>query len=481
MVISSLSPPPWKRWLSCIAAAAVSAALTPGPAPAQSAFGLPTTTTPAPSSPSADGVAALVARARSDGSVRVIVGLRVPVAPEGTLDATALAGQRDAIAAAQEALLARFPALTVNRHYRTIPYVALTIGAEDLEALSARPDVTSIVEDAVGDGALDRSTRIVGATRMWRAGHTGEGWAVAVLDTGIQYRHVAFDRTRIPASACFSSTTNVTTSLCPRGVASSTARNAAAACDLSVRGCGHGTHVAAIAAGAQGRRFRGVAPDASLIPIQIFSRFNLDSSCSGAAPCARYYNSDLLAGLEHVLLLSETHRIAAVNMSLQGSIFSSACPDFLPAFSSAAQNLLSRGVIPVAASGNSALSGQSAHPACDPWVLAVAATDDANRMAVFSNLDDVGAWLAAPGVDIEAAFPPGRRSRGVLSGTSMAAPHVAGAIALLREVRPQATPDDIFGSLHCTGVVVAREDFEQDFYRINIPRALQQLRRGDRC
>jgi len=481
MGLSSLSPPAPRRWLIWIAAAVLSASLITDPARAQSAFGLPATAAPAPSSPSAEAVAALIERARSDGSVRIIVGLRVPVAPEGTLDATALSSQRDAIAAAQETLRARFPDLTVNRQYRTIPYIALTIGAEDLEALASRPDVTSIVADAVGDTSLDRSTRIIRAHRMWRAGHTGEGWAVAVLDTGIHYRHVAFDRARIPASACFSSTTNVTTSLCPGGESSSTARNAAAACDLGIRGCGHGTHVAAIAAGAQGQRFRGVAPEASLIPIQIFSRFNVDSSCSGAAPCARYYNSDLLAGLEHVLLLSETNRIAAVNMSLQGSIFSSVCPDFLPAFSSAAQNLLSRGVIPVAASGNSSLSGQSAHPACDPWVLAVAATDDADRMASFSNLDDVGPWLAAPGVDIEAAFPPARRSRDVLSGTSMAAPHVAGAIALLREVRPQATPDDIFGSLHCTGVVVARGDFEQEFYRINVTQALRQLRRGDRC
>lgn len=464
-------------------ALALIAGLSALPAPVMAQHGFPSTQAAdmALGAPDAGTVADLARAARENGTVRVIVGLRVPTRPEGQLAMSERASQRAAIGQAQAALVAQMPGLQVNRSYQTLSYIAVTVSADELDTLAARPDVTSITPDATGEPALDTSTAIIGAPRMWRSGYRGTDYAVAVLDTGITYRHVAFDRARIPASACFSSNATNVVSLCPNQATSAFGSRSAADCDTAIAGCGHGTHVSAIAAGSQGRSFRGVAPDADIIPIKIFSRFDSTSDCGGSAPCARYYYSDLIAALEHVVVLADTHPIAAVNMSLQGGFFTAECGTFLPAFSAAAANLLSRGIIPVAASGNSFWDGAFAHPACDPSVVAVIATDDSDAVSSFSNLNSVGMFLAAPGVDIEAAYPPGIRHRASLSGTSMASPHVAGAIALLRQARPRASAQAIYNALFCTGTPVARLSFAADFMRINIRDALTQMRRHNQC
>jgi len=435
-----------------------------------------------PQAPSmtAPDIGRMMERAQQSGSVRVIVGLRMDTRPEGELSSEARVAQRSNISAAQDSVMSRLSNARVTREYETIPFLALDVDEEQLNQLLSLPNVTSIVPDGIGDTSLDRSTRVVKAHKLWNRSITGSDWAVAVLDTGIKYNHAAFDRARIVASACFSTTNTTVLSLCPNGVTKSTHRRSAADCDISIPGCGHGTHVAATVAGAQNNRFRGAAPDANLIPIQIFSRFS-GNSCSGGGFCARYYYSDLIAALDHVLTLSDTHQIAAVNMSLQGGRFAASCDTFLPAFTQIASNLTSRGVLLVAAAGNSFWTGEYAHPACDPWVVAVGATDDNDVVASFSNLTNFGPWLMAPGVAIEAAYPPNRRNRSNLSGTSMAAPHVAGAAALLRSERPLATASEIFDALYCTGVPVTRAGFGTSHPRIVLPPALRALVRGTTC
>ena len=104
---------------------------------------------------------------------------------------------------------------------------------------------------------------------------------------------------------------------CPGGVTSSTAAGSGVNCTYAAEGCQHGTHVAGIAAGAAPRS-RGVARDAKLIAINVFSRFT-GANCAGAAsPCTQSFASDQIKGLERVLALRTSLRIAAVNMSLGG-------------------------------------------------------------------------------------------------------------------------------------------------------------------
>lgn len=441
----------------------------------------PTDPSPPVASLSADApeIADLRARAIADGTVRVIVGLDVSIAAEGRLSRSAVDAQHSTIRAAQDAVLARVPEATVNRRYVSVPALALDVTEKALIELLATPGVSTITEDAIGTTALKDSTRVIGARRMWANGNVGTNWAVAVLDTGIMYGHRAFDMSRIAASACFSTNSAQSQSFCPGGASSSTARRAAQECPMNVEGCGHGTHVAATVAGAQNNRFQGVAPGANLIPIQMFSRFNA-SSCGGT-PCARYYHSDLMAALDHVLQLSYTHQIAAVNMSLQGGRYYQACSNVVPGFTQLTENLTSRGILLVAASGNSGWSNSQAHPSCDPWIVSVGATNNQDAVAGFTNLLATGAWLMAPGVDIEAAYPPGKGNRAALSGTSMASPHVAGAVALLRSVRPRATGIEIYTALFCSGKAVARPGLAVAFPRIQLPQALRALRRGTTC
>jgi len=425
----------------------------------------------------------LQSRASETGEIRVIVGLDLPTLPEGLLDSDGLAAQRDQIGTAQAALTAAFPQAQVHRSFETIPYVAMTVPAAELEALMAREDVVSIVEDGIGDISLNESTRVIRARQLRTAtGLNGAGVAVAVLDTGIRYVHRAFGENgeRVVASACFSSNNagSQVSSLCRNGRTSHIAPRAALECDGSIRGCGHGTHVAATAAGQQIGTL-GVAPGADIVAVQVFSRFDRPQDCGNNPPCARYYFSDLIAGLDFVSNLSQSRTIASVNMSLGAGQFTSSCPTFLPAFSAIAENLVSRRVVPIAATGNSGFNFSIGHPACEPWVVGVGATDNADQIAPFSNQAAFGTWLMAPGSAINAAYLPGQRSRARLWGTSMASPHVAGAVALMRQDRPNATAQQILGALVCSGVTVGPRAGQTDtFQRINVQRARTFLRRG---
>src|SRR5690606_12578974 len=94
----------------------------------------------------------------------------------------------------------------------------------------------------------------------------------------------------------------------------------------------HGTHVAGIAAGRSqtvaGQTINGVAPNANIIAIQVFTRFNRDTDCggTGTAPCIMSYTSDQLAALNYInTTLRPSHSIASVNMSLGGGSYGAYC------------------------------------------------------------------------------------------------------------------------------------------------------------
>jgi subtilisin family serine protease len=162
---------------------------------------------------------------------------------------------------------------------------------------------------------------------------------------------------------------------------------------------GHGTHVAGTAAGA----FSGIARNSRLYAIRV-----LDSEGSGS-------EADVMKGIEWAL----KSRIDVVNMSLGSSEYSEA-------FKEMCYYACSRGMIVCAAAGN---DGEPIYnyPASFEPVLSVAAVDKRNKHAYFSNTNGL-IDISAPGVDIVSCWP-GSGYR-MLSGTSMAAPHVSGCVAL---------------------------------------------------
>ncbi|MCX7839742.1 MAG: hypothetical protein N2559_09875, partial [Anaerolineae bacterium] len=116
---------------------------------------------------------ALVAQAQAKGHVRVIVGVRVPTyKPEGRLDVRAAQAQRASIAQAQNALLNQLAVhnVRVMRRFTTIPYLALEVNANALNALARAANVANIREDKPRAPSLSESTVIVGATSAWASG-----------------------------------------------------------------------------------------------------------------------------------------------------------------------------------------------------------------------------------------------------------------------------------------------------------------------
>jgi len=421
---------------------------------------------------------ALMARATERGELRVIVGLDTGFQPEGALSETAVASQRSGIAAAQEALVGTLSAPKTVSQFETIPFVAMTVTPDDLGRLLSSPQVSTVEEDVAVPPTLNDSVPLVDTPKLWRRGIKGTGQAVAILDTGVRRNHRAFrDRgsKKIVGSACFSSNSSISTTLCPNGKEKMIRRNngrAGVDCNTSINGCGHGTHVAGIAAGKQ-RGNHGMAKKSDIVPIQVFSRFG-SGNCGGNPPCVRSFTSDQVKGLEKVLHWRNRLNIAAANMSLGGGQFFAPCDGSQPSRTAIIENLRSKGVATVIASGNSGFDDSVGAPACISSAVTVGSTTKTDSVSSFSNHDEMVDVLA-PGSSIRSADADGPRgAQRVLSGTSMATPHVAGAVALLKSFDPTATVDQIERALECTGKPISTANLPRP--RISMFDAYRELK-----
>jgi subtilisin len=414
-------------------------------------------------------------RAWSEGRVRVIVQLGVPAAPEGMLESPAhVAVQRHDIASAQGTLLSALAGRStrVLHQYPTIPFLALELGPDALSVLEfLRSTVVGVEEDRLASPTLAQSTPLVQATGAWAAGFDGTGLVVAVLDTGVDRTH-PFLGGKIVAEACFSGNAN-----CPNGTTTQFGAGAAQFCTYAPSDCDHGTHVAGIAVG-RGATFSGVARGAGLLPIQVFSRVTDPNFCGSPNPCAGSFTSDQIAGLQHVFNLRNTFNFASANMSLGGGQFGGPCDGSNAAIKAAIDNLRSVGIATAIASGNDGLPNALSAPACVSSAVSVGSTDDgssgtvADRVSFFTNTASFLSLLA-PGRFINSSIAGGGFAN--FQGTSMAAPHVAGAWAVLKQARPTATVSQILAALRSTGVPVADSRNGLTFRRIRILDAINSM------
>ena len=426
----------------------------------------------------------LKAKAQRDGQVRVIIGIDVAFQPEGRLRASERLTQRQEIQDRFAELLASLQGLQFheNRRFQFIPYIALSVDHSALEYLERSPIVTSIEEDALSFPSLASSNEVIGSPLAWAEGYDGSGQTIAILDSGLDKTHPWFTdgKNKVVSEACYSTTDGIATSVCPGGVTSSTASGSGINCDLSISGCDHGTHVAGIAAGnpAIGPDF-GVARGADLVAIQVFSRIDDVATCSpDPSPCSRSTVSDQIRALERVYELRNTYVFAAVNMSLGGGQFSdqASCDAANTSRKAAIDNLRSVNIATVISSGNDGWKNSISAPACISSAISVSATDDSDEVASFSNIYPQ-IHLLAPGADISSSVPGGGTASKF--GTSMAAPHVAGAWGVLKQRNPAAGVDDILATLQNTGTIV--DDLriggvETDMPRINVDLALGEPR-----
>ena len=396
-------------------------------------------------------------RARAEGEVRVLVELALPSGrvAEGALSNQARAAHRQEITDTASRLLSRLTRHPhrVLRRYLTAPVIALAVGPTALQELDASsPLVKRVTEDMIHRPVLRESVPLIGADKAWAQGYDGTGLVVALIDTGVDSAH-SFLAGKVVEEACYSTTAaGRSTTLCPDGTDEQTGLGAGVYCPLLSAGCWHGTHVAGIAAGngtPAGQSIWGVGRGASIMSIQVFSRFDGSSDCGGSPPCIGAYTSDILAALERVYALRTTRTFAAVNMSLGGGLSSSTCDD--QPFKPFIDNLRAAGIATVVASGNNGAVDQLSAPACVSTAVSVAATTKDDQVAYFSNVAPFLS-LFAPGDSITSSYPGGAFV--IASGTSMAAPHVTGAWAVLKQAKPTASVDEILQAFSVTGVMI---------------------------
>jgi serine protease len=263
----------------------------------------------------------------------------------------------------------------------------------------------------------------------WRMS-TGAGVTVAVIDTGVDAAHADLAGQVLPGVDLVAKTEGVSTD--PNG---------------------HGTHVAGTIAALTGNGVGvgSVAPDARILPIRV-----LDGTGRG-------YTSDTATGIVY----AADHGANVINMSLGGSTK-------VAAVSNAIAYARSKGVVVVAAAGNERASGSpTSYPGADEGVIAVAATDSADKVASYSNQ---GGYVdvAAPGTAIISTYPTSLGGYAVMSGTSMASPHAAAVAALLKGYHPALTPDQVERAMETSAIDLgtAGKDTDYGYGRIDAAAAL---------
>ncbi|MEU8083568.1 S8 family serine peptidase [Micromonospora sp. NPDC049101] len=346
----------------------------------------------------------------------------------------------------------RGEAIRTNRSTAADFWSALTSGPAPTSrgAAPSTPTFTAGVDkvwlDGKANASLADTTAQVGAPAAWAAGGTGRGVRVAVLDSGVDTTHPDLVN-RVVASRSFIPGQDVID------------RN------------GHGTHTASTVAGtgaASGGKERGVAPDADLVVGKV-----LDQNGSGSI-------SGIIAGMEWA---TRTERAKVVNMSLGVSAWHTQDD---PLSQSVNQLTAETGALFVVAAGNSGPDPYTlGAPATADAALTIGAVDGSDHLADFSSagprmIDEaLKPDLTAPGVDVLAArsqhIPWGEGYYQTDSGTSMAAPHVAGAAALLVQKHPTWSGQQIKDALMSTSVRTPDYDaYQAGSGRLNVAGAYHQ-------
>jgi serine protease AprX len=450
------------RWMSALAGAAI-VALVVGVLLAMSIGQLRTvvpgsSSAPAPaaggSSAALDPRIATLAQRHPAASVQAIIQFNAPVSvAKAQTDAKArgriignlpiIHGLAVETTAAQARALASNPDVHAVSLNTTVTPQSLAVGGR----IPSRPGSRGVAADQL-QTTYDQT---LGVTPLWKFGVTGTGVGVAVIDTGIDGALPDF------ASAGGRSSRVI--------VSAVDNPHAATATD----GYGHGTDVAGIIAGNGGNRpasdplhghYIGVAPNANLISIKVADE-------AGATTVL-----DVIYGLQFAVAHQAQYNIRVVNMSLNAATPQSYKTDPLDA---AVEAAWMHGLAVVVAAGNRGTASDAVQyaPANDPYVITVGAVDE--NGTVNPSDDAIASWSSqgttqdaiqkpdvyAPGAHIVSVLAPNSDfantdcSGCVLaggqyiqtSGTSMAAPAIAGLVADLLQVHPRWTPSQVKGVL----------------------------------
>lgn len=339
------------------------------------------------------------------------------------------------------------------------------------------PSTSSALADAAS-GALDATSRPradeptspgpewgvarIGAPAAWAAGYTGAGITVGVVDTGLDASHPAIrghyrgtnaDGSVIHDYNWFDPTAGRTT---PYDDGE------------------HGTHCAGTVAGGTDGRVIGVAPGAKLIAAKAIlgSGYNTTEATLKALQW-------MLAPTDSSGANPDPRRGADIVSNSWGNADRTDTT-----FQETWNAMQAAGVIMVTAAGNDGMRGVST-PGSYLNGISVAASSSEDRIAGFSSRgpspfdpSKIVPMVTAPGVRVTSSVPGGRYA--AFDGTSMATPHVAGAIALMLQAKPDASYDQIVQALEKTAVDIGDRgpDLAAGYGRIDVARAIDHLQKG---
>ncbi|MDA0181647.1 S8 family serine peptidase [Solirubrobacter phytolaccae] len=345
---------------------------------------------------------------------------RVPSLGVGT--PRQITGTRTAIADLRRPIAHRSQ-VQVLQTYQLVPLVHVRIASPAAAvALLNTPEVRSIAADEVRVSTTASSLPRISQPPVLARSLMGQGVGVAVLDTGVDFTQPDF-------GACVAAGQAAT----PADVCRVSAALDTAPDDGALDAHGHGSNVAGIVS--------AVAPGARILALDVFD----------GLPA---HDHDVIEALDWVLRNRAKHNIRAVNMSFgSDSHHLGSCDSSFwgrHPYTNALIGMRSAGIVPVASSGNSARDGSGnfvdgiGDPAC--VAFAVGGTDDSDALRPGSQ-DGPQLGVLAPGTGITA----GGRTMG---GTSQAAPHVAGAVAVLASLRPQSTPQELQDFVRTSGTQI---------------------------
>lgn len=336
--------------------------------------------------------------------------------------------------------------LEIIQNYESFNSLAISVDKETLEILKQSNLVQEIFAERMLEIQHQQSMPLINATQAWNypitntTNLTGSGSTVCLIDTGVDYNHIALGGAYgVKVIGGYDFVNNDTN---------------------PVDDNGHGTHLAGIIAGngivnqnpTTQILFRGVAPDAVIVAEKV---------CTSTGSCS---NTNMLAGINHCLTTISPKKLSVISVSIGDggsySNISGTCPTWMD---TAINTAVGKGIPVVVSSGNQAHKNGISYPACSPNATSVGMTYDHNSSPFNLNMticletagvDKVSCAsntgnnldLVAPGALISSlstqlgslgscGYNPTTLSNGLTTckGTSQSAAHVSGAVALIKQ------------------------------------------------
>ncbi len=350
---------------------------------------------------------------------------------------------------------------SVRHTFSSFKGFSATVNEDDLERLEGQENVKKVSYDHPVITHLEDSTEIVNATSVWDlqvdgTDMKGKDQTVCVIDTGVDYSHPDLGGEWGEKVIAGYNTYTEQESLSDEEE-----------CEDCMDYDGHGTHVAGITA--SGGELQGVAPDAKIAAVNV-----MDGGME----------SDIIDGIDWCVNNFEDLNISIISMSLgivdgeENEILNDTyCDDGWPGFRDSINEAVSKNISVSISTGNSGSFTEVGVPACIENATRVGGTDKNDEVVTDWNRWDKD-MLVAPGSSINSTYL--NDNYGYMSGTSMAAPHVSGVVAIMNQYLSsedrQENVSYIEDVLNQTGRRV--EDNHRNYTRIDTYSAVEYLADG---